>query len=136
MEMLGLRRPDTRNLLAFFINFCFAELYKLRTKYKSRALSEQLELEALLDVSNILVSACLNALSAQLNVEFTHNHPIILGRHCDLDELLSNNVSRWNKVLAIEIGYSIKQHDIHFDLLLLFPDNSMELMFEKLVTQG
>ena len=121
--------------LLIFNDANFASMVKL-LKYKSRALSEELELEALLDVSNILVSACLNALSTQLHVQFTHNHPIVLGRHCDLDELLSKNVSRWNKVMAIEIGYSIKQHDIHFDLLLLFPDNSMELMFEKLVNLG
>lgn len=121
--------------LLIFNDANFANMVKL-LKYKSMALSEELELEALLDVSNILVSACLNALSTQLHVQFTHNHPIVLGRHCDLDELLSKNVSRWNKVLAIEIGYSIKNHDIHFDLLLLFPDNSMELMFEKLVQLG
>lgn len=121
--------------LLIFNDANFANMVKL-LKYKSKVLSEELELEALLDVSNILVSACLNALSAQLHVKFTHNHPIVLGRHCELDELLSKSVSRWNKVLAVEIGYSIKHHDIHFDLLLLFPDNSMELMFEKLVKLG
>lgn len=113
----------------------FANMVKL-LKYRNTALSEQMELEALLDISNILVGACLQALSEQLHVNFTHNHPIILGRHCDLDELLASNVSRWNKVLAIEIGYSIKSHKINFDLLLLFPDNSIDLMFNKLVNVG
>ncbi|MCV2884655.1 response regulator [Aestuariibacter sp. AA17] len=105
-------------------------------KYQLTAANQELELEALLDVSNILIGACLNALSDQLYVKFSHTHPIVLGRHCDLDELLSRNVSRWNKVLAIEIGYAIKSHGIQFDLLLLFPDNAMELMFEKLVQTG
>ena len=121
--------------LLLFNDANFASMVKL-LKYKNMAVSEQLELEALLDVSNILNSACLNALSDQLHVKFTHNHPIVLGRHCDLDELLNKNVSRWNKVLAIEIGYSIKNHGIHFDLLLLFPDHSMDLMFDKLVSMA
>lgn len=119
--------------LVIFNDASFASMVKL-LKYKHTALSEQLEIEALMDVSNILVGACLNALSEQLHVNFTHNHPIILGRHCDLDELLSNNVSRWNKVMAVEIGYSIKSRGVSFDLLLLFPDDSMDLMFDKLVT--
>lgn len=119
--------------LVIFNDASFASMVQL-LKYRHSALSEQLEIEALMDVSNILVGACLNALSEQLHVKFTHNHPIILGRHCDLDELLDNNVSRWNKVMAIEIGYSIKSREISFDLLLLFPDDSIDLMFDKLVT--
>ena len=88
-------------------------------KYGESAVTEALELEALMDVSNILIGACLNALSDQLNVKFSHNYPIILGLHCNLDSLLQSTISRWNKVMAIEIGYSIKKHDIQFDLLLL-----------------
>ncbi len=121
--------------LLIFNDSNFTNMVKL-LKYKKAKLSEEMELEALLDVSNILVGACLQALSSQLHVKFTHNHPIILGRHCELDELLTSNVSRWNKILAIEIGYSIKMHNISFDLLLLFPDHSIELMFDKLVQVG
>ncbi|GAB2685595.1 response regulator [Aliiglaciecola aliphaticivorans] len=101
--------------------------------YKHVEINESIELEALMDVANIAVSACLTALSEQLDVTFTHNHPILLGQHCGLDELLKSNVSRWNKVLAVEIGYGIKAKSINFDLLLLFPDKSIDLMFEKLV---
>lgn len=96
--------------------------------------SESLELEALLDVSNILIGACLRALSTQLHSVFSHNHPIILGRHCDLEDLLKTTTHRKEDMLAIEIAYSIKSQNINFDLLLLFPDKSIDLMFEKLVT--
>ncbi|WJG09022.1 response regulator [Aliiglaciecola sp. LCG003] len=118
--------------LLIFNDSNFANMVKL-LNYKHKAFSDQLELEALMDVTNILTSACLVALSEQLNVNFTHNHPIVLGQHCGLDELLNKNVSRWNRVLAIEIGYAIKSQSINFDLLLLFPDKSIDLMFEKLV---
>lgn len=121
--------------LLIFSDANAANMVKL-LKYNSATPSEELELEALLDVSNILTGACLSALSKQLYVQFSHTHPIVLGRHCDLDELLRSNVSRWNKVLAIEIGYAIKSHGIQFDLLLLFPDSSMELMFQKLTQVG
>ncbi|TRY32953.1 response regulator [Aliiglaciecola sp. M165] len=117
--------------LLIFNDSNFANMVKL-LNYKQTKLSAQLELEALMDVTNIMVSACLTALSDQLNVKFTHNHPIVLGQHCGLDELLNDNLSRWNRVLAIEIGYAIKSESIAFDLLLLFPDKSIDLMFEKL----
>ncbi|MDF2178998.1 response regulator [Aliiglaciecola sp. CAU 1673] len=119
--------------LVIFNETNFASLVKL-LKYNNSGLSEQQEIEALMDVSNILIGACLNALADQLNVRFSQNHPIILGRHCDLDQLIKNSVSKWRQIVAIEIGYSIENHDINFDLLLLFPKDSMDVMFEKLVS--
>ena len=78
------------------------------------------QLEALMDISNILIGACLNALSDQLNVSFSHSSPIILGRNRELESLLANTKQRWNRIMAVEIGYGIKQRGIHFELLLLF----------------
>ncbi|GAA0342681.1 response regulator [Bowmanella denitrificans] len=118
--------------LVIFNDTDFGNLVRL-LKYKSQQLSEQLEIEALMDLSNILIGACLNGLSSQLDVSFSQNHPIILGRHCDLEQLLKSNVSRWNQVVAIEIGYSIDSHNVHFDLLLLFPQDAMDAMFDKLM---
>lgn len=118
--------------LVLFNDNNFASLVEL-LKYDAVDITEQLEIEALMDVSNILIGACLNALSEQLNVKFSHNHPIILGRHCDLDALLNTSISRWNKVMAIEIAYSIKRHDIQFDLLLLIPGSAMEQVYTRLV---
>lgn len=93
------------------------------------------EIEVLMDVSNILIGACLNAFSAQLNVKFTHNSPIILGMHCDLYDLMNNPVDRWNRVLAIEIAYAISKHDINFELLILIPDQDVDKVFNRLVFQ-
>ena len=118
--------------LLIFNDANFSSMVEL-LKYGADNLNEKLELEALMDISNILVGACLNALSEQLDVKFSQNHPIVLGRHCDLKQLLESNVSRWNKVVAIEIAYSIEGSDIHFDLMLLFPDTAMEIIFQKLV---
>ncbi|WP_137165779.1 response regulator [Salinimonas lutimaris] len=103
-------------------------------QYDTNQHSEQLQLEALMDVSNILTGACLNALSDQLNVNFSHSQPILLGRHRGLEVLLNDNISRWNKIMAVEIGYSIKSRDIGFDLLLLFPDEAMDKIYSRLVT--
>ncbi|WP_088330648.1 response regulator [Lacimicrobium sp. SS2-24] len=121
--------------LVIFNDTDFASMVKL-LKYPSREDAERLEVEALMDVSNILIGACVNALSQQLDLSFSRSHPMILGRHCDLEKLLETNVSRWSRIVAVEIGYSIEQHDIHFDLLLLLPQASMDMMFDKLVAHS
>jgi chemotaxis protein CheY-P-specific phosphatase CheC/CheY-like chemotaxis protein len=118
--------------LVIFNESNFANMVKL-LKYDEALDSSSLELEALMDVSNILIGACLNALSEQLHVTFSHNHPIILGRHCDLDDILKSNIKKQDKILAIEIAYSIKSQNINFDLLLLFPNQAIDLVFNKLV---
>ena len=118
--------------LVIFNDSNFANMGKL-LKYDEDSLGDTMELEALMDISNILIGACLNALSDQLHVNFSHNHPIILGRHCDLDEILRKNAYRSEQILAIEIAYSIKSQNINFDLLLLFPGDAIELVFNKLV---
>lgn len=99
--------------------------------YKS-ANTQEKRIEALMDISNILIGACLNALSEQLSVTFCHTSPIILGRHCDLEVLLNDNISRGSKVMAIEIAYAIKDKDIRFDLLLLIPENAMGHIYSRL----
>jgi len=102
-------------------------------KYTASHSSNGLALEALMDVSNILIGACLNGLSEQLNVAFSHTHPVLLGQHKGLSTLLSDNVQRWGKLMAIEIGYAIKARDIAFDLLLLFPGDAMTQVYARLL---
>lgn len=104
-------------------------------QYKKHLNEESLELEALMDVSNILTSACINALSQQLNVAFSHCHPVILGRHRELSDLVSFQNTHWNRVLGIEIAYSIKSQQIHFDLLLLIPGQSIDVLHTRLISE-
>ena len=42
------------------------------------------------------------------------------------------NQQRWRKTLAVEFSYSIEGHDIHFDLMLLFTEDSVPLLTKKL----
>lgn len=101
--------------------------------YDNANTGQATELEALLDVSNILTGACLNALGEQLELHFSHGHPIVLGRNIGLEALLNDNISRGKRLMAIEIAYAVKRHEIQFDLLLLFPDSSMDKIYQRLL---
>ena len=93
---------------------------------------DYLEMEMLLDLSSLLISACLSGIAEQVGVVFSQGHPQVLGQHASIEELIRINSARWKKTLAVEFSYSLEGHDIHFDLLLLFTEDSVELLRHKL----
>jgi len=90
------------------------------------------DLEMLLDLSTLLIGACLSGIAEQIDVVFSQSHPQILGEHLAIDELIQVNSQRNKKTLAVEISYSLEGHDIHFDLLMLFSEDSVQLLNRKL----
>ena len=93
---------------------------------------ESAQLEMLLDLASIIIGACLNGLSEQLNLQLSQGHPMVLGQHCPIDDLIRINQRRWKRTLAVEISYGLEDHDIHFDLLLLFTEDSVPRLREKI----
>jgi chemotaxis protein CheY-P-specific phosphatase CheC len=94
-------------------------------------LNDKVELELLMDISNILIGSILTGLSKQLDMSFSQGHPIVLGQHRDVSELVKSNKSRWQRTLAIEISYGIENHDINCDLMLLFTEDSLKTLKYK-----
>ena len=90
------------------------------------------DLEMVLDLSSVLIGACLSSIAEQIDVVFSQGHPQVLGQHAAIDELIRVNQTRWKKTLAVEISYSLEGHDIRFDLLLLFTEDSIERLTHKL----
>lgn len=90
------------------------------------------ELELLMDLANVLIGACLKGMSEQLDIQFSQGQPEVLGQHREISDLIANNANKWKKTLAIEISYSIENYPIKCDLLLLFTENSMQTLNNKL----
>ncbi|MCK9801570.1 response regulator [Pseudomonas chlororaphis] len=90
------------------------------------------EMEVLIDLASVLIGACLSSIAEQLDVVFSVGHPQVLGEHTSIDELIRLNQQRWETTQAVEISYSLEEQNIHFDLLLLFTESSMELLAQKL----
>ncbi|MCW9024487.1 MAG: response regulator [Gammaproteobacteria bacterium] len=95
-------------------------------------IDEDVELELLMDISNILIGACLKGIAEQLDLTFSQGAPMVLGRHINIHDIQKNNPSPWKKTLAIEIAYSIENKQINCDLLLLFTEDSIEPLNERL----
>lgn len=90
------------------------------------------EMEVMIDTGNVLIGAFLNGISEQLHMKFSQSHPVVLGRHCTVNDLIHDNSEKWSRTLAMEINYRIEDHDIQCDLLLLFTEDSLPTLNYKL----
>ncbi|AZQ83484.1 response regulator [Colwellia sp. Arc7-635] len=95
-------------------------------------LDNHIELELLMDMANLLIGACLSGISEQLDMSFSQGHPVVLGQHRKISELIATNTNKWKKTLAIEISYSIENYPIKCDLLLLFTEESVITLNNKI----
>jgi len=116
--------------LLMFNDTSFASLASLM-KY-SGPLSQQAELELLMDTSSILIGACIHGIGEQLEIVFNQGHPVVLGQHCDMNDLLNHGNNGWNRTLAIEIHYTIEHVNIECELLLLFTEDSVKALNRKI----
>lgn len=63
--------------------------------------------ELLLDVSNVLVGACVGGLAAQFALELSFSPPSLLGHHATLDALLDTSDVPWANALLAEVNFRI-----------------------------
>jgi chemotaxis protein CheY-P-specific phosphatase CheC len=96
------------------------------------AIDDQMQLELLMDVASILIGTCLRGIANQLDMQFRQGHPVVLGQHQSVQDLISANKSAWRKTLAIELSYGLEGFNVQCDLVLLFTEDSMEMMNAKL----
>ncbi|MGF1863846.1 response regulator [Enterovibrio norvegicus] len=90
------------------------------------------DLEVLVDVSNVLISAFLAGIGQQAGLVFAQSYPVILGQHMDVDSLVDNMRGTWKRTVTIEVSYAIDDTNIKCDLLLLLVDESLPLLDAKL----
>ncbi|MGB1263474.1 MAG: response regulator [Cognaticolwellia sp.] len=109
---------------------CFNDVAKLM-KYQ-QALDNSAELELLMDLANVLIGACLRGISTQLDMPFSQGHPVVLGQHRKISELIATNSNKWKKTLAIEISYGIENYAIKCELLILFTEESLTTLNNKM----
>jgi hypothetical protein len=56
---------------------------------------------------------------------------MVLGRHVRVGDLLQGAAGRWTQTLAIEMGCRIENRQVSCDLLLLFTEDSLAFMNER-----
>ena len=115
--------------LLFFNDSSFTDIARLMN-YKGD-IDDKIEIELLMDIASILIGACLKGMAEQLNINFSQGHPIVLGQHRKIKDII-NTSPRWKNTLAIEVNYKIDNHNINCDLLLLFTEDSIKELNNKI----
>ncbi|WP_108124016.1 histidine kinase [Saccharospirillum mangrovi] len=116
--------------LLIFNDTSFADIAEL-TNFNGD-ITPQVELELLMDIANILIGACLKGFAEQLDVAFSQGQPVLLGQHVDTDELVHQSATGWRKALTVEIPYHLEGRKVDCDLLLLFTEDSVQVLGDKI----
>lgn len=117
--------------LILFHDASFQDLARLMNHQGK--LDHNAELELLMDTANVLIGAFLRGYANQLDTPFSQGHPVVLGQHRSIQDLIQTNQSRWRRTLAIEINYRIQGYAVQCDLLLLFTEDSIATMNHKIM---
>ncbi|MFV2061389.1 MAG: response regulator [Gammaproteobacteria bacterium] len=110
--------------LLIFNDSSYVDIAELM-KYDEQV-DEAAQIEMLMDISNIMIGACLKGIADQLDLTFSQGNPIVLGQHINIDSLLQKNTMTWKKILTIEMGFAIEGCNVNADLLLLFTEESLQ----------
>lgn len=76
------------------------------------------------DLSELLVGSCLKGISQQLDLDFNHSYPAVLGHAQTCSDLL-DCADDPQQVLAINITYHLQQPAMDCHLLLIFTEDSI-----------
>lgn len=93
---------------------------------------DQLQLEVLMDAASLLIGTCLSGLANQMDLAFSQGHPVVLGQHQSIGDIIKSNRLKWKRTLAIELSYGLEGYNVQCDLVLLFTEDSMTTMNSKL----
>ena len=93
---------------------------------------DELQLEMLMDVASILIGTCLSGFAKQLDMQFRQGHPVVLGQHQSVEDLIKSNKNNWRRTLAIELSYGLEGYNVQCDLILLFTEDSLDTLNSKL----
>lgn len=86
--------------------------------------------ELLLDVTNVLVSACVGGLAEQFGFELACSAPSLIGRHGSVTDVLAADAMAWSHALLAEVNFRIDGHGFRCHLLTFWPDASIAMLVE------
>ena len=92
------------------------------------ALTQAVQRELLMDIANVLISAFLGSLGHQLDVDLNQGAPIILDPPADNQLVI---LQQWRESLSIELNYQIEGYDIACTLMILFTQDSLSALNDR-----
>ena len=119
-----LNHTDVRGeAIVVFGHTSFHELAELLA-YED-AIDDAAERELLLDVTNVVASACLTGIGEQLEIDMGFSAPSLLGQQIPIDQLIDRDHA-WQRALLVEINYSVDNRAFMCHLMMMMPDIAIQ----------
>lgn len=112
--------------LLIFSDSSFPDMAKLLNVTED--IDNNLAIELQMDISSVLIGPFIKALGDQLNIDFSYSHPVVLGQHMKVADLINVKRAQWKRTLAVEIVYEVDNYQISCDLMLLFTEDSLPVL--------
>lgn len=90
------------------------------------------ELELLLDVTNILVGACLGGIAEQLHTDIGFSAPSLMADGVPASALLRVEDVSWRSALLVEVNFRLEQRSFACHLVILMAEAEIRIMAEAL----
>jgi chemotaxis protein CheC len=84
--------------------------------------------ELLLEISNLLVGACVGGLASQFAFDLSFSPPSILGQHGSIDHLLDTGCLPWDSALVAEVNFRVAAKAFRCHLFTFWPDKSITVL--------
>jgi len=84
--------------------------------------------ELLLDVTNVLVGACISGIAAQFALALAFSPPSLLGRSEGTALVLAGAVMPWCRALLAEVNFRVEGRTFECHMLMFWPDDAMDIL--------
>ena len=91
-------------------------------------LNDMIELELLMDIGSVMISAFLKGFANQMDINFSQGSPVVLSKQSNIANTFSQADPKWKNTLAIEMRCAIEHRQIRCNLLLLFSEDSLKAL--------
>lgn len=81
--------------------------------------------EALLDVANVVIGACVNGIAESLNEVVSFAPPTRLGTRADVRAFLSREAVAWHQGLIVNVDFKLEASSFLSRVLVFLPESSM-----------
>ncbi len=90
------------------------------------------EREMLLDVSSILVGACLNGIALQLSMSVSYTAPSVISPNTTVKDFFTPGGLQWRYAMVMEIRLSLEHYSFTSNMLLFLAEESVQPLIHKL----
>jgi chemotaxis protein CheC len=90
------------------------------------------ETEILLDITGVLVGACLGSIARQLDSEIGFSPPSLVAKAVPVTSLLRLEGIAWESALLLEVSFELEQRSFACHILIVIPDTEMQALSEAL----